>query len=275
MLLILFRSKLPDQAGADYAALDAELESLVKENPGFIRAKSYAAQDGERLTVVWWRDEESLHQWRNLARHGEAQRTGQQRWYRHYEMEVATVMRSISFERERADSASAPASIRPAIGEDIPGILACLGFAFEPYRHLYTPDAFLDTVLTPGTLSDRLRNMQIFVAADSTGQIVGTIACSSVGAQEGHLRGMAVLADWRGNGLAAQLLDRAQAELRRQGCARITLDTTEPLERAMRFYEKHGFRRSGKITDFFGMRLIEYEITLDAHSPRAAHSVFR
>jgi hypothetical protein len=26
----------------------------------------------------------------------------------------------------------------------------------------------------------------------------------------------------------------------------------------MRFYEKNGYRRTGKITDFFGMLLIEY-----------------
>jgi len=100
MLVILFRSKLTDQAGADYAAMDAELGSLVKENPGFIRAKSYQAPDGERMTVVWWRDEESLREWRNLARHREAQSTGRQRWYRYYEMEVATVTRSASFELE-------------------------------------------------------------------------------------------------------------------------------------------------------------------------------
>lgn len=100
MLVILFRSKLTEQAGADYAAMDAELGSLVKENPGFIRAKSYQAPDGERMTVVWWRDEESLREWRNLARHREAQSTGRQRWYRYYEMEVATVTRSTSFELE-------------------------------------------------------------------------------------------------------------------------------------------------------------------------------
>ena len=34
--------------------------------------------------------------------------------------------------------------------------------------------------------------------------------------------------------------------------------TTEPLERAMRFYEKHGYRRSGRVTDFFGMTLHEW-----------------
>jgi len=30
----------------------------------------------------------------------------------------------------------------------------------------------------------------------------------------------------------------------------------------MRFYEKHGYRRSGKTRDFFGMPLIEHQKTL-------------
>jgi hypothetical protein len=39
---------------------------------------------------------------------------------------------------------------------------------------------------------------------------------------------------------------------------RISLDTTEPLTRAMRLYEKNGFCRSGRVSDFFGMKLFEY-----------------
>jgi ribosomal protein S18 acetylase RimI-like enzyme len=54
------------------------------------------------------------------------------------------------------------------------------------------------------------------------------------------------------------LLQHAEAELARRGCARITLDTTEPLRRAMVFYEKHGYRRSDVTRDFFGMPLLEY-----------------
>jgi len=34
----------------------------------------------------------------------------------------------------------------------------------------------------------------------------------------------------------------------------------------MRFYERHGYRRSGKIGDFFGMALIEYVKVLKAKS---------
>lgn len=99
MLIILFRSKLTAAAGEDYQAMNVELESLVRQNPGFIDVKSYKSEDGERLTVVWWRDEESLREWRELARHREAQKTGRAKWYDYYEMEVANVFRSSSFAR--------------------------------------------------------------------------------------------------------------------------------------------------------------------------------
>jgi N-acetylglutamate synthase-like GNAT family acetyltransferase len=153
-------------------------------------------------------------------------------------------------------------SIRNAKGEDFPGILTCLREAFEEFRELYTPEAFLETVLTPSTLRERREAMSVFVAVNSRVQVVGTIAASVVSLEEGHLRGMAVLPSMRGSGLAAQLLRRVEAELTQFRCARVTLDTTEPLLRAMRFYEKHGYRRSGKTKDFFGMLLIEYQKTL-------------
>jgi len=72
----------------------------VRQNPGFIDVKSYTAADGERLTVVWWRDEESLAEWRNLMRHREAQNTGRQKWYEYYNVDVATITRSRSFVRK-------------------------------------------------------------------------------------------------------------------------------------------------------------------------------
>jgi hypothetical protein len=57
-------------------------------------------------------------------------------------------------------------------------------------------------------------------------------------------------------------LPNAESELQQRKCTRVTLDTTEQLLRAMRFCEKHGYRRSGKTKDFFGMPLIEYQKTL-------------
>jgi len=73
---------------------------------------------------------------------------------------------------------------------------------------------------------------------------------------------MAVLPAFQSAGIAQQLLDRAEAELLAQKCIRITLDTTAPLKRAIRFYQRNGFRPSGRVTDFFGMPLYEYVKTL-------------
>jgi len=138
------------------------------------------------------------------------------------------------------------------------GILACLAGAFEPYRANYSPSAYLDTVLTLETLPQRLASMQIFVAESANQQIVGTIACAKATGEEGHLRGMAVLPEWQGHGIAEDLLLAAEEALTMQGCTRITLDTTSPLQRAIQFYEKHGYLRSGRVTDFFGMPLYEF-----------------
>lgn len=101
-LVILFFSRLTDQAGDDYYRMDEELSHLVKDAPGFAGVKSFTADDGERLTVVWWKDAETLRQWRELPRHRKAQDAGRERWYQHYRMEVARIERRSSFDREPA-----------------------------------------------------------------------------------------------------------------------------------------------------------------------------
>lgn len=146
--------------------------------------------------------------------------------------------------------------IRKATAGDSAAILAVLRAAFAPYESRYTPAGFEDTVLTPDTLRERFKSMTILVAEEQG--IVGTIACSASG-DEGHLRGMGVLPAFLGKGVAEELLGAAEEQLRARNCKRVTLDTTGPLERAMRFYEKHGYRRSGRVSDFFGMPLYEYE----------------
>lgn len=148
--------------------------------------------------------------------------------------------------------------IRKAADADLAGISACLADAFEPYRSAYSSGGFADTVLTIETARRRLAEM-IIVVADDRGSIVGTIAYHAHPGGEGHLRGMAVLQSRLGAGIAARLLEAAEAGLRAAGCTRVTLDTTRPLERAIAFYERHGYRPTGIVGDFYGMELIEYE----------------
>lgn len=145
--------------------------------------------------------------------------------------------------------------IRRARPDDSQGILDCLRLAFEPYEKSYTAPAFADTVLAPETLQRRFSEMKILVAVDEVNHVIGTIAYK-ISNGEGHIRGMAVRPGHQGCGVAVALLELAESELRESHCRSITLGTTKPLGRAMRFYLRSGFRPTGEIASFFGMELI-------------------
>ncbi|MGH9467563.1 MAG: GNAT family N-acetyltransferase [Terriglobales bacterium] len=129
----------------------------------------------------------------------------------------------------------------------------------------YTAGAFADTVLNSDSIELRLRDMCVLVAVAHR-EIAGTVGFCVRGG-EGHIRGMAVLPVWQGTALAAALLEAAENGLRKSGCARVTLHTTEPLQRAIRFYEKHGYSASGEVSTFFDMRLYEYSKPLGNDAP--------
>jgi GNAT superfamily N-acetyltransferase len=149
------------------------------------------------------------------------------------------------------------ACIRRAREEDAAGILETLRDAFEPYRERYTAGGFADTVLTPAALATRMAEMSVFVATGEGGAVVGTIAVAAHDG-EAHVRGMAIRPAAQRHGVGQRLLRRALDEAALAGCRRVTLDTTAPLEGAMRFYEAAGFARTARVQDFFGMPLFEY-----------------
>lgn len=98
---MLFRSRLTPEAGADYEAMAEEMLERARGMPGFVDFTHYAAENGERLAVIRWQDEETLAAWRADERHRVAQGLGRERWYRWFSLEVAEVVRAYDFERGR------------------------------------------------------------------------------------------------------------------------------------------------------------------------------
>ncbi|MGW4380386.1 antibiotic biosynthesis monooxygenase family protein [Kitasatospora sp. NPDC004531] len=101
MFVILFKSRLSEQAGEEYRATEERMQERLREITGSdpVEAKEYVAADGERLTVLMWQDGETLERWRSDPEHREAQRRGRQEWYSSYELTVAEVVRSSGGER--------------------------------------------------------------------------------------------------------------------------------------------------------------------------------
>ncbi len=99
MVIVLFRSALSSEAGSDYHAMAEEMVERARGMAGFVDVRSYAGEDGERLTVVWWQDEATMAAWREDARHRLAQRLGRERWYERFDLEVAHRVRETRFAR--------------------------------------------------------------------------------------------------------------------------------------------------------------------------------
>jgi len=104
MVVVVFRSTLGPHAGADYSEMAAEMLARAKTMPGFVEFKSFKADDGERLSLVYWEDAETLRTWREDVRHREAQRIGRERWYDSFRIDVAHIERSKRFTRDAPDS---------------------------------------------------------------------------------------------------------------------------------------------------------------------------
>jgi GNAT superfamily N-acetyltransferase len=89
---------------------------------------------------------------------------------------------------------------------------------------------------------------RIFLARRG-GEIVGMVSLlftvsTAEGAAACWLEDMVIRPEQRGRGLGARLLQHAVAYAQANGFARITLLTDRINDRAIRFYEQHGFRRS-------------------------------
>ena len=105
MLAVIFEFEPVSERRQDYldfaAALAAELEHI----DGFISIERFESlsRPGRLVSISYWRDEDAIARWRNLAGHREAQRAGRAGIMADYRLRVASVIRDYGMrEREQA-----------------------------------------------------------------------------------------------------------------------------------------------------------------------------
>ncbi|MFQ6116510.1 MAG: GNAT family N-acetyltransferase, partial [bacterium] len=72
-----------------------------------------------------------------------------------------------------------------------------------------------------------------------------------------HIRSMAVKADYQGKGIGWRILQEINGLAKKKHCQTITLESFEPLTKAVSLYEKFGFRRTGRKKNLYGIRIFE------------------
>ena len=98
MVVVIFRSRLRDDAAPGYAEAAERMLALARTSPGFVSFRHYAAEDGERCSVVEFDSEDAVRAFREQAEHREAQRRGRSDWYAWFRLQTCSVLRETEFE---------------------------------------------------------------------------------------------------------------------------------------------------------------------------------
>lgn len=110
MVLTVFRSRVKPELREEYVKWVARMSELARQMPGYISHKGFAAEDGERVTIVEFESEEAQRAWAMHPEHVEAKKKGRSTFYLEYRIQICSVQRDSAF------SAKATARIGAAAG---------------------------------------------------------------------------------------------------------------------------------------------------------------
>ena len=102
MLVTVFRSRLKPENQQEYYAWAARMSALARTMPGYVSHKSFTAEDGERVTIVEFADEQSQRAWATNLQHVEAKKKGRADFYTEYKLQICEVKRETSFTAKAA-----------------------------------------------------------------------------------------------------------------------------------------------------------------------------
>jgi heme-degrading monooxygenase HmoA len=95
MLAVIFEV-IPEEGKKDeYFAIAEKLRPELNKIPGFISIERFQSvtNPGKILSLSFWKDEDSIAQWRNVGVHREAQAKGRRSVFNDYRLRVAHVVR--------------------------------------------------------------------------------------------------------------------------------------------------------------------------------------
>jgi heme-degrading monooxygenase HmoA len=105
MIAVIFEVWPDPDHRNDYFDLAAALKPQLEQIDGFISVERFESlsDKGKVLSLSFWRDEDAVARWRNLAEHRVAQAKGRGGIFRDYRLRIASVVRDYGM-NERAEA---------------------------------------------------------------------------------------------------------------------------------------------------------------------------
>ena len=90
-------TQLRTEVDNQYGDMADQMVKLAEQQDGFLGIEF--ARDGVGITVSYWRDLESIQNWKENAEHTLARNKGRSQWYSAFKTRIAKVERDYGFEK--------------------------------------------------------------------------------------------------------------------------------------------------------------------------------
>lgn len=93
---VIFTS-LRTEGDKDYAVMADRMVELAKIQDGFLGVES--VREGLGITVSYWKDIDSIKNWKNNIEHAKARSLGREIWYKAFKVRIAKIENDYNFEK--------------------------------------------------------------------------------------------------------------------------------------------------------------------------------
>lgn len=87
---VIFTNRLSDQ-DEGYGDMADRMCELAAKQPGYLGFESSRDAQGFGISVSYWKDMESIRNWKQVSEHLDAQKKGQDHWYTEYRVRICKV----------------------------------------------------------------------------------------------------------------------------------------------------------------------------------------
>lgn len=129
--------------------------------------------------------------------------------------------------------------------------------SFVSYKKYFTKKGYNSTILSHKEIQERIKKniFKVYVVTIDN-KIVGTTSIIQQNDRY-YIRSMAVEPDYQNKGIGLFIFENIFNIAKNENIKKISLDSFKPLKKAVRFYKKHGFKKTGIKKDLFGNEIFE------------------
>ena len=105
MIAVIFEVEPAPGRTDEYLDIAAGLRPMLEDLDGFISIERFQSlvNPDKILSLSYWRDEDAVQAWRNVAEHRQAQQVGRETIFSDYRLRIAAVIRDYGM-RDRAQA---------------------------------------------------------------------------------------------------------------------------------------------------------------------------